>query len=161
MMRSLHVGIEYDDVGLQEKAAEIGLGVRSLAAHGKSGAKLTQHDERHPDFIGELDRPDDGCIAPTEVGVAVRVEREPHCHISSSMVSCAARALSNAGSLRQVPAMSLRSRCRPRSPVTPAPRARASMATSFRLLPCSRAARRRASSKVTGTLRVVYCMQTL
>jgi hypothetical protein len=38
-----------------------------------------------------------------------------------SMVSCAARALSKAKSLRQVPAMSRRSRCRSRSPVTPAP----------------------------------------
>src|SRR5215469_7574064 len=161
VVRRLLISIEHAHSGLQEKPAQDGFVTRSLVPHGKSGAQLSRHDERQPDFIGELDHLDNGYIAPAKVGVTVCVERQLHFHISSSMVSCASRALSKAGSLCQVPAISLRSRCLLRSPATPAPRARASMATSFRLLPCSRAARRRASSKVSGTLRMVYCMQIL
>ena len=158
MVRGL---LEHTDARLQQKTAQDSLVARSLTAHCKSGAQFSQHDEGQPDFIGEFDRFDNRHIAPAKVGIAVRVERQLHRHISSSMVSCAAKALSNAESLRQVPAMSARSRCRSRSPVTPAPRARASIATSFRLLPRSRATLRRASSKVPGTLRMVYCMHQL
>src|SRR5580698_5550312 len=63
-------------------------------------------------------------FSTAKIGIAIGIESEPHFHISSSIVSCAASAFSKAGSLRQVPAMSLRSRCRRLSPVMPAPRAR-------------------------------------
>src|SRR3984885_12007526 len=158
MVRGLFIGIEHTDARLQQKTAQDSFVARSLTARSESGAQFSKHNEGQPDFIGEFDRFDNRHIAPAKVGIAVGVERQPQRHISSSMVCCAARALSNAGSLRQVPAMSARSRCRSRSPVTPAPRARASIATSFRLLPRSRATLRRASSKVSGTLRMVYCM---
>ena len=52
--------------------------MRSLAPHSKSGSQFSQHDKRQPDFIGELDGFDNGCIAPAKVGVTVRVERQPH-----------------------------------------------------------------------------------
>src|SRR5215813_14554578 len=114
MMRRLLVGIEHANAGLQDKAAQDVFVARSLAAHCKPGAQFSQHDERQSDF----DRLDDGYIAPAKVGVTVGVKRQPHRHISSSTVSCAARALSKAVSLRQLPAMSFRSRCRARSPAT-------------------------------------------
>ena len=75
MMRRLLVGIEHADTGLQEKSAQDGFVARSLAAHGKSGTQFSQHDERHPNFIGELDRLDDGLIASAKIGVTIRVER--------------------------------------------------------------------------------------
>ena len=52
-----------------------GFVARSLVAHSKSGAQFSQDDERHPNFIGELDRLDDGLIASAKIGVTVRVER--------------------------------------------------------------------------------------
>src|SRR5215469_16961423 len=161
MMRCLFVGIKHSDAGLQEKTAQDGFVARPLATHSKSGAQFSAYDEWQPDLIGAFNRLYHRYIPPAKVFVAIRVERQPHRHISSSMVCCASTAVSEAGSLRQVPAISLRSRSRPRSPLTPVPRARASIATSFRLLSCSRAARRRASSKVFGTLRIVYCMHIL
>ncbi len=111
MMRGLFIGIEHTDARLQQKAAQDSLVARSRAAHnkpahGEAGAQFSQHDEGQPDFIGEFDRFDNRHVAPAKVGIAVRIERQPHRHISSSMVSCAAKALSKAGSLRQVPAMS-------------------------------------------------------
>jgi hypothetical protein len=75
MMRRLLVGIEHADAGLQEKTAQDGFVSRSLAVHSKSGAQLSQHDERQPNFIGELDRLDGGYVAPAKIGVTVRVER--------------------------------------------------------------------------------------
>src|ERR1700690_1497125 len=154
-MRGLFVGIEDSDAGLQQKTAQDSFVSRDLIAHGKSGAQFSHYDERQPNFIGKFDRFDNRGVAPAKVSVAIGIDCQPHRHISSAIASCAANALSKAGSLRQVPAMSARSRCRPRSPVMPAPRARASTATSFRLLPRSRAALRSASSKVLGTLRMV------
>jgi NAD(P)-dependent dehydrogenase (short-subunit alcohol dehydrogenase family) len=101
MMRGLFIGVEHTDAGLQQKTAQDSLVARSRAAqnkpaHGKTGAQFSQHDERQPDFIGVFDRFDNGRIAAAEVGIAVRVERQPHRHISSSMLSCAANALSKA-----------------------------------------------------------------
>jgi len=58
VMRRLLVGIEHADTGLQEKTAQDGFVARSLAPYGKSGAQLSQRDERQPDFVGELDRLD-------------------------------------------------------------------------------------------------------
>ena len=87
VMRRLLVGIEQADTGLQEKTAQDGFVAWSLAPYGKSGAQLSQHDERQPNFIGELDRLDNEYIAPAKVGVTVCVERQLHFHISSSMVS--------------------------------------------------------------------------
>ena len=161
MMRGLFVGIEHTNAGFQQKASQDGFVARSLTAHSKSGPQFSKHDEGQPDFLGEFDGFNDRHIAPAQVGIAIRVERQLHRHISSSIVSCAANARSKAASFRQLPAMSPWSRCRLRSPAMPAPRARASMATSFKLLPRSRAALRRALSKVSGTLRMVYCMHTL
>jgi len=87
VMRRLLVGIEHADTGLQEKTAQDGFVARSLAPYGKSGAQLSQRDERQPDFVGELDRLDNCYIAPAQVGVTVCVERQLHSHIFSSMVS--------------------------------------------------------------------------
>src|ERR1700693_3374921 len=106
MMRGLFIGIEHTNPGLQQKTAQDSLVARSLAPDGKSGAQFSQHDEGQPDFIGEFERFDNRHIPPAKVGIAVRVESQLHRHISSSTVSCAATALSKAGSLRQVPAMS-------------------------------------------------------
>ena len=111
LMSCLFVGVQHANAGLQEKTTEDGLVARSLSTDGKSCAQFSQHNKGEPDFIGEFDRFDNSLIAPAQVGVAVCVERQPHCHIPSSIVSCAANALSKAASLRQVPAMSLRSRC--------------------------------------------------
>lgn len=87
VMRRLLVGIEHADTGLQEKTAQDSFVARSLAPNCKSGSQLSQHDERQPDFIGELDHLDDGYITPAKVGVTVCVERQLHFHIFSSMVS--------------------------------------------------------------------------
>src|ERR1700751_4240170 len=108
MMRRLLVGIEDPDTGLQEKAPQDSLVARTLAAHSKAGAQFSQHDERQPDFIRQLDRLDDGCVAPAKIGVTVCVERHPQRHNSASIASCSARARSKAGSLCQVRAISLR-----------------------------------------------------
>lgn len=110
MVRGLLIGVEHTDAGLHQKTAQDSLVARSLTAHSKAGAQFSQHDEGQPDFIGEFDGFDHGRMAAAKVGVAVRIKSQPHRHISSSMASCAANALSNAGSLRQVPAMSARSR---------------------------------------------------
>lgn len=118
---SVHRHRAHTNAGFQEKTAQDSLVARSLTPDHKSGAQFSQHKGREPDFIGEFDRFDNGHTASAQLGIAVRLERQPHRHISLSMVSCAARALSKAKSLRQVPAMSRRSRCRSRSPVTPAP----------------------------------------
>src|SRR4051812_18247764 len=90
MMRGLFIGVEHADAMLHEKAAEDGFVSRSLGAHRESSAQFPHHDERQPDFVGEFDSFDDGRSTAAKVGVAVGVERQPHFHISSSMVSCAA-----------------------------------------------------------------------
>lgn len=161
VMRCLVVGIEYPNPRFEEETPQDCFIVRSLSTNCKAGAQFAEDNEGQPDFIGELDCLNDRCNTAAKVCVTFGVERQLQGHISSSTVSCASRARSKAGSLCHVPAMSLRSRRLTRSSVTPAPRARASIATSFRLLPCSRAARRRASSRTSGTLRIVYCMHLL
>ena len=62
-------------------------------------------------LIGEFDGFDNRNVAPAQVSID-SCRARPHRHISSSIVCCAANALSNAASLRQVPAMSPRSRWR-------------------------------------------------
>jgi len=110
VMGGLLVGIEDTDARLEQKTAQDSFIAGSLAANRKSGAQFSQHDERQPNFIGEFNRFDNRNMAAAKVGVAVGIERQLHRHISSSMVSWAISAESKAGSLRQVPAMSARSR---------------------------------------------------
>ena len=63
VMGGLLVGKEDTDTGFQEKTAQYGFVARSLAAHSKSGAQFSEHDERQPDFVGVFDGFDNGCIA--------------------------------------------------------------------------------------------------
>jgi hypothetical protein len=120
-MRRLFVGKEHTNAGFQQKAPQDGFVARSLTTHSKSGPQFSVHDEGQPDFFGEFDGFDNRYISPAQVGITIRVERQFHRHISLSIACCAANARSKAVSLRQVPAMSPRSRCRLCSPAMPAP----------------------------------------
>src|SRR5579862_183232 len=144
VVSGLVVGVEHSNARLQQETAKNGLVARPLTACREPGTQFSQHDKRQPHLIRMFHCLDNRRNVAAQISVAIAVECELHRHISSSIVSCAARALSKAASLRQVPAMSPKSRCRLRSPATPAPRAKAWTATSFRLFPCSRAALRRA-----------------
>ena len=48
--------------------------------------------------LAQLDRLDDGCVAPAKIGVTVGVERQPQRHNSASIASCSAKAPSKARS---------------------------------------------------------------
>jgi CheY-like chemotaxis protein len=90
MMSGLLVGIKHAHPRFQKKTPQDSLVAWSLAAHSKSGTQFSQHNERQPDLVCDLDYLDCGCIASAKVGVTVGVKREPHPHIRLSMASCAA-----------------------------------------------------------------------
>jgi hypothetical protein len=97
MMSGLFIGVEHADAGLHEKSAQDSFVARSRTAHSKTAlskpsAQFSQNDEGQPDFVGKFDSFDDGRIAAAKVGIAIGVECQPHRHISSSIVSCAANA---------------------------------------------------------------------
>ncbi|MGC1372633.1 MAG: hypothetical protein WA824_10895 [Candidatus Sulfotelmatobacter sp.] len=87
MMRGLFIGVEHTDAGLQQKTPQDGFVARALTAHSKSGAQFSQHNEGQPDFIGKFNRFDNRRTASAQIGIAARIERQPHRHISSSIVS--------------------------------------------------------------------------
>src|SRR6267154_2703251 len=110
MVSGLLVCVDNTNTAFQKKTAQNGFVVRSLRADGKTGPQLSYYNERQPDLIGQFESFDNGRFAPTEIGVTVGVQRKSHRHNSGSIVSCAAKASSIAGSFRHVFTISLRSR---------------------------------------------------
>src|ERR1700722_12176688 len=87
VMRGLFIGIEHSRAGRQKKMAEDSLIFWSLSANGKSGAQFSHYDEGQPHLIGVFDNFDNRLFAPAKVSVAVRIKRQFHRHLSSSMAS--------------------------------------------------------------------------
>jgi len=161
MVGCLLVGVKDSDSRFQEKPSQHRFVPGSLAPGGKSRPQLAHDYERQPDRVGRLNNLHRPSVPATQIRIANGCRARaspPQLRLDGFMRRAGAikGAVFPPGS-GDVVKVTLSYRASGEA----APRARASMATSLRLLPCSRAQRRKTVSRVFETFRMVYCMQLL